>query len=290
MKQKILMLLAAVLLGSVSAIAQSGNNEPLKGDVNEDGVVDVADIAAVIEIMKNGGGIGGETFYWYAGQTKPESIDGVPDVDDTNFTNNKWHTFGSTGSTSTTINKTVTGGTAGNYWYIAVPNGFIATTSDLTTPDTSMTQLSNTITVNGSTYVIWRSNTTPAKVTVMMAKSADAQTYYSYVGTDKSEKLVDAATGNLKPDIATQIQTISGVKTYSSMPTSLEAGIEIAAGGDYVYVIAPTLTLNNASTYLVNTSNFNVATVDLGTFTIDGTEYTVRCTPSEVGTVVTAWK
>ena len=56
MKQKFLMLLAVVLLSCASAFAQSGNNNPLKGDVNEDGKVDVADIAAVINIMKNGGG------------------------------------------------------------------------------------------------------------------------------------------------------------------------------------------------------------------------------------------
>ena len=51
--KKFFMLLAAVLLGSVSAMAQSGNNDPLKGDVNEDGTVDVADIAAIIAIIKN---------------------------------------------------------------------------------------------------------------------------------------------------------------------------------------------------------------------------------------------
>ena len=39
--KKLIMLLAAVLLSSVSAFAQSGNNEPLKGDVNEDGTVDL---------------------------------------------------------------------------------------------------------------------------------------------------------------------------------------------------------------------------------------------------------
>ena len=77
MKQKIYMLLAAVLLGSASAFAQSGN-EPLKGDVNEDGVVDVADINAVIQIMKDGGGTG-ETpvYYWYVGQTDPSTMTSI---------------------------------------------------------------------------------------------------------------------------------------------------------------------------------------------------------------------
>ena len=62
------------LLLSASAFAQSGNNEPLKGDVNGDGTVDVADIAAIIEIMKNGGGTGEQTtYYWYAGNNIQQS-------------------------------------------------------------------------------------------------------------------------------------------------------------------------------------------------------------------------
>lgn len=67
MKQKLLMMLAALMLMGTSAMAQS---ETLKGDVNGDGAVDVADIAAVIQIMKDNGDI--ETkFYWYVGQTEP---------------------------------------------------------------------------------------------------------------------------------------------------------------------------------------------------------------------------
>ena len=67
MKQKLFMVLAALMLMGTSAMAQS---ETLKGDVNGDGVVDVADIAAVIQIMKDNGDI--ETkYYWYAGWTIP---------------------------------------------------------------------------------------------------------------------------------------------------------------------------------------------------------------------------
>ena len=72
MKQKFLMLLAVVLLSCASAFAQSGNNNPLKGDVNEDGKVDVADIVAVIDIMRNGGGtVETPVYYWYTGTTVP---------------------------------------------------------------------------------------------------------------------------------------------------------------------------------------------------------------------------
>lgn len=68
--KKYLMLIAAMLLSCASAFAQNGNNTPAKGDVNDDGTVDVADIVAVIDIMKNGGGTA-TVGYFYLGTTKP---------------------------------------------------------------------------------------------------------------------------------------------------------------------------------------------------------------------------
>ena len=66
MKQKLFMMLAALMVLGTSAMAQS---ETLKGDVNGDGVVDVADIAAVIKIMADEADNNGETkYYWYVGQ------------------------------------------------------------------------------------------------------------------------------------------------------------------------------------------------------------------------------
>ena len=70
MKTRFIMLLAVVLLGCVSAMAQSNNIDPQKGDVNGDGIVDVADINAILKIMRDGGGtvtVGG---YFYLGTTK----------------------------------------------------------------------------------------------------------------------------------------------------------------------------------------------------------------------------
>lgn len=52
MKTKILFLLTAIVLSCAGAYAQI---EPLVGDVNEDNIVDVADIAAVVGIIKDGG-------------------------------------------------------------------------------------------------------------------------------------------------------------------------------------------------------------------------------------------
>lgn len=56
MKKKIFYFMAAALLSSTSAFAQ-GQIEAKNGDVNRDGVVDVADVTSVIDIMKTGGGV-----------------------------------------------------------------------------------------------------------------------------------------------------------------------------------------------------------------------------------------
>ena len=74
MKTKKLFLMAAMLLASLCAFAQGESNEPLKGDVNGDGKVDVADITAIVAIiMKNGGQE--ETTYWFSAGTTPITQD-----------------------------------------------------------------------------------------------------------------------------------------------------------------------------------------------------------------------
>ena len=257
--KKLFMLLAAVLLGSVSAMAQSGNNEPLKGDVNEDGTVDVADLVNVIKIMKDAGGAVGEKmcywyvgteqveadnftdvasripeseipetgsvtangqyvyfvmpktkhleslsyangsaveitctdvmgyhiyktneivnttinytikqtiYYWYAGQTPPTSISGTPTVDDENFTNNKWHTIG---TTLTNIKKTSTSGTSGHPWYVAVPKDkYQPTAGDFVTPDTSW-KIIDTITIGTIQYSVYNTNIETSRCAAILA-------------------------------------------------------------------------------------------------------------------------
>lgn len=64
--KKICLLLATFIFGCTSVFAQSGNSEPLKGDVNEDGTVDVADITAVIKIIKDNSGSTTE-YKWFLG-------------------------------------------------------------------------------------------------------------------------------------------------------------------------------------------------------------------------------
>ena len=112
MKTKKLFLMAAMLLMSVCTFAQ--NNNPLKGDVNEDGKVDVADIAAVINIMKNGGGTTDGKLYFSVGTTAPTA---------SNYT---------TANNATTNIPTTTrySPTQRNYHYILIPSNKTITIVD----------------------------------------------------------------------------------------------------------------------------------------------------------------
>ena len=107
-------------------------------------------------------------YYWYAGQTQPESINGKPTVDDENFTNNKWHTLGST--LPTTINQKVTGGTAGNEWFVATPKDkYVPTASDLSTVDSAQIVI-ETITIGTEQYDVWSTGIEGKTTPVWMKK------------------------------------------------------------------------------------------------------------------------
>ncbi len=170
MKQKILMLLAVVLLGSASACAQSGNIEPARSDVNGDGVVDVADIAAVIKIMKDGGGtvtVGG---YFYLGTTLP--------------TAENYKTLPGVVSTYTSIDEAI-GATAtveaGDVLYMLCPTAWMQGKSvqiELTSGETvDFLEEKNNVTVSGytiyKTYVLNTPSTATLKTPV-----EQAPTYY----------------------------------------------------------------------------------------------------------------
>ena len=103
MKKKILSLLAAFfMLFGTSAMAQVDST--LEGDVNGDGVVDIADITAVIAIIKQNAEAN-PTYYWYVGETKPTS--------DSNVESN--------GTTTSTPITTVNINDSDNYQYFVYP-------------------------------------------------------------------------------------------------------------------------------------------------------------------------
>lgn len=117
-------ILSAMLLTSVCAFAQSGN-QPLKGDVNEDGKVDVSDIVAVVNIILNGGSTPqpAVTYYWYVGQDHPSENTTI--VTDNNSPG--WRLTGSTIDADYEFNTTDNGisdnPTRREEWYIALPVG-----------------------------------------------------------------------------------------------------------------------------------------------------------------------
>ena len=76
MKSKIFTLFAVfVLLFSANASAQ------VNGDVNGDGKVDEQDIAAILEIMAEAGGVKEQTkYYWYVGQENPENMTSISPI------------------------------------------------------------------------------------------------------------------------------------------------------------------------------------------------------------------
>ena len=115
MKKKILSLLAAFfMLFGTSAMAQVDST--LEGDVNEDGVVDVADIAAVIQIMKEAQGT---QYYWYVGTSNPAELT-PPNVK--NETLDKW-TLLTTKPTEIAVYKTDENWDE-HTWYIAIPEEY----------------------------------------------------------------------------------------------------------------------------------------------------------------------
>ncbi len=59
-----------MVLTSVCTFAQSGNNEPLRGDVNGDGKVDLADVTELVNIILSNSTAPAATYYWYLGTEK----------------------------------------------------------------------------------------------------------------------------------------------------------------------------------------------------------------------------
>ena len=156
-----MMLAALMMLTGTSAMAQS---ETLKGDVNGDGAVDVADIAAVIQIMKDNGDI--ETkYYWYVGQENPASIDEIKDSDIANADNEMgWHLIGTELGSYSSSNMLHKGGGAGTInidpdyndvkYYIALPVG-IGIYDGLGNNITGYYTLESTSTIMGAQYNVY---------------------------------------------------------------------------------------------------------------------------------------
>lgn len=174
MKTKKLFLLAAMLLMSVCSFAQN-NNTPLKGDVNEDGKVDVADIAAVINIMKNGGGTAeAPVYYYYAGWTLPtaENVDIIiaetypaASGSSTNHTAGKKTT---SKSNMDYTSNTLYNANAKATYYVLVPTGHAIYDSLNNNVIASTFTSKGNITVGNQTHTIYASNSTSRNINAII--------------------------------------------------------------------------------------------------------------------------
>ena len=155
--KKFFMLLAAVLLSSASAMAQSGNNEPLKGDVNGDGVVDVADIAAVIAIIKNNAA-SQTVYYWYVGTTEPTSS--------SDQSSEGWTRLSEKPANGIKIFKDSPDG-SDVQWYLAAPAdwNYVTTFNGYQVGGWTKT----TISINGVLYNVWAAQALTHTVNVTLA-------------------------------------------------------------------------------------------------------------------------
>ena len=156
MKSKFFTLFAAfVLLFSANVSAQ------VNGDVNEDGVVNEQDIAAILEIMAEAGGVKEQTkYYWYVGNTSPEGMT-PPSVGNANSTLCQWTSLG-TSLPTTSIKVYKEDGNYENHdWYVAAPTaaGFTIYNYQNALPDGGVRYVKSFM-IGDVSYDLWK-NATP---------------------------------------------------------------------------------------------------------------------------------
>ena len=216
--KRIFAILAAVLLTSVCAMAQSNDATPLKGDVNGDGMVDVADIVAVIDVMEKG-----DAGYFYLGTTQPtaENYASLPGVV-------------STYTSITEANDATINVTDGQTIYLLCPASWVeGKTVKLDDNDGNPINFSEDLeTVSG--YVVYTANGLSSSKTISLkVESAEAYSYYVGV-TDKVSFTTSDLTQSTttKPTTLTFAAAPAGTNNYQTFvypsswgkPTSMMAG------------------------------------------------------------------
>ena len=160
MKQKLFMMLAALMVLGTSAMAQS---ETLKGDVNGDGVVDVADIAAVIKIMTDNADIE-PGYYWYVGQENPANLDESFDPEGVEG----WTKLDSTPTSIDVSTRTSDGSKV--QWYLACPSQYGFDTSVNGVKVGGWDIVRNAVEIGGVKYDVWTCQATARAVNTTLAK------------------------------------------------------------------------------------------------------------------------
>lgn len=170
MKTKKLFLMAAMLLMSVCTNAQS--ETPLKGDVNEDGMVDMADVSFILNIIREKAKQNQpETEYFiYAAQTPPSAEqnpkDNVLQHTGSGRQAPGWYSLGTT--IPSTIMRSFTSDDRVD-WYVAVPtDGYYRDTAGDYRGAGFYEQV-ETLFYDGVPYTVFKTNNEGKSITVMLA-------------------------------------------------------------------------------------------------------------------------
>jgi hypothetical protein len=149
MKSKFFTLFAAfVLLFSAQASAQ------VNGDVNGDGKVNEQDIASILEIMAEAGGVKEQPkYYWYVGFDNEDWYTNRNLVTTAKLQSTTTNSFPTTWSKSSG-NKYTVPGTKGAYYVVIVPNDWDYPTLHNPAGGTVGLTDKTTITIDGKTYKI----------------------------------------------------------------------------------------------------------------------------------------
>ena len=155
-----------LLLVATTATAQSQSNNTqtkavsaTKADVNGDGVVNEADIAEIIAIIKENNDV---KYYWYVGQTNPASMTDISPIVNDN-TSPGWRLIGTSIPTYSASNKLWDGVTNGitfnarDIYYYAVPSSNIKIYDD-TGASVMEVFTTSEVTIGGVKYYVYTSD------------------------------------------------------------------------------------------------------------------------------------
>ncbi len=234
--KRIFAILAAVLLTSVCAMAQSNDATPLKGDVNGDGMVDVADIVAVIDVMEKG-----DAGYFYLGTTQPtaENYASLPGVV-------------STYTSITEANDATINVTDGQTIYLLCPASWVeGKTVKLDDNDGNPINFSEDLeTVSG--YVVYTANGLSSSKTISLKVENTVVNYYWYIGTTQPTAVDNPSTWRTSDKDAgfTETVNLSEGITWFAYPNTWTYTAKDSSGDDFAFnAFVPAATKTSISGY-----------------------------------------
>ena len=270
MKSKLIITLTALLmLGGISAMAQGSFP---KGDINEDGVVNVADIVALANIIMNGEEpSGGTKYYWYAGpdmltsETVPGSGTVYP-MTTTADSQTGWHIIE---GEPTSIETGDLANPEKINWVLAVPTALNLTHLSNGDDITDLYDITTVTCADGVQYRVFTQMRATKRIDVTFVKGSSEETkYYWYAGTTipTAENISTIATGSeiSKPDW--------------SEPQSIKATNNTGESA-YLYYCFPT---EWNIRILDSDKTTEMSLAQEGTFTYGGISYTVQRTGRQI--------